>query len=70
MQIGCDPKADATINLTGGKSIPTVLDIMRGKPATVTLPDQVHIGFNGVLCVEAGGPTPRPAQPICWCLTA
>lgn len=58
MQIGCDPKADATINLTGGKSIPTVLDIMRGKPATVTLPDQVHIGFNGVLCVEAGGPTP------------
>lgn len=58
MQIGCDPKADSTINLTAGKSIPTVLDIMRGKPATVTLPDLVHIGFNGVLCVEAGGPTP------------
>ena len=58
MQIGCDPKADSTINLTGGKSIPTVLDIMRGKPATVKLSDLVQVGFNGVLCVEAGGPTP------------
>lgn len=26
MQIGCDPKADSTKNLTHGKRIPTVLD--------------------------------------------
>ena len=29
LQIGCDPKADSTRNLTGGKNIPTVLDILR-----------------------------------------
>lgn len=31
MQIGCDPKADSTKNLLGGKSIPTVLDSLRTK---------------------------------------
>ena len=31
MQIGCDPKADSTKNLVGGKFIPTVLDVMNKK---------------------------------------
>ena len=31
MQIGCDPKADSTLNLTGGERIPTVLDVLRQK---------------------------------------
>ncbi len=57
MQIGCDPKADSTINLHGGKRIPTVLDQLRDKDR-VTLEDIVFEGFSGVLCVEAGGPTP------------
>jgi nitrogenase iron protein NifH len=58
MQIGCDPKADSTKNLTGGRSVRTVLDLLREKKDQVTLEDLVNPGFNGVLCVEAGGPTP------------
>jgi nitrogenase iron protein NifH len=58
MQIGCDPKADSTKNLTGGQSVRTVLDLLREKKDRVTLEELVSPGFNGVLCVEAGGPTP------------
>ena len=56
MQIGCDPKADSTALLTG-KSIPTVLDTIRFN-SDRTLDDMVHVGSNGVLCVECGGPRP------------
>lgn len=57
MQIGCDPKADSTASLHGGTRINTVLDLVRaGKP--FTLDDMVAIGYGGVICVEAGGPTP------------
>lgn len=58
MQIGCDPKADSTKNLMGGNFIPTVLEVMNKKGDNITLEDIVFKGFNGVLCVEAGGPTP------------
>ena len=58
MQIGCDPKADSTKNLVGGKFIPTVLDVMNKKGEDLTLDDIVFKGYNGVLCVEAGGPKP------------
>ena len=58
MQIGCDPKSDSTILLTGGKQIPTVLDLMRTQNDDIDLEDIIHIGYNGVFCVEAGGPTP------------
>lgn len=58
MQIGCDPKADSTKNLMKGNFIPTVLDVMNTKGDGVELEDIVFEGYNGVLCVEAGGPTP------------
>lgn len=59
MQIGCDPKSDSTKCLMGGKKIPTVLDQIREKGSQgVALEDIVFTGFNGILCVEAGGPTP------------
>ena len=58
MQIGCDPKADSTQNLTGGQRIPTVLDLLRADEESVRLEDIVRVGDAGVLCVEAGGPTP------------
>ncbi|MGL5715586.1 MAG: AAA family ATPase [Paraclostridium sp.] len=58
MQIGCDPKADSTKNLMKGKFIPTVLDVMNEKGDDVELSDIVFEGYNKVLCVEAGGPTP------------
>jgi nitrogenase iron protein NifH len=57
MQIGCDPKSDSTRNLTDGKNIPTVLDVLRDKDK-VDLDDIVILGDKGVLCVEAGGPVP------------
>ncbi|WP_026478646.1 nucleotide-binding protein [Alkaliphilus transvaalensis] len=58
MQIGCDPKADSTKNLMKGEIIPTVLDRIKEKRDEIELNDIVFEGFNGVLCVEAGGPTP------------
>lgn len=58
MQIGCDPKADSTKNLLHKKQIRTVLEQIKEKEDNVTLEDIVYEGYNGVLCVEAGGPTP------------
>ena len=58
MQIGCDPKADSTSLLHGGKRIPTVLQLEREKGNTVTLSDAVTVSESGVICVEAGGPVP------------
>lgn len=57
MQIGCDPKADSTRNLTCGKNIPTVLDVLR-EHGDVELEDIVYESTTGVLCVESGGPVP------------
>ncbi len=58
MQIGCDPKADSTRDLMGGKRTTTVLGAIREKGDDVCLEDLVSVGENGVLCVESGGPTP------------
>lgn len=58
MQIGCDPKADSTKTLMGGRRIPTVLLQLREKGSELTLNDIVFTGYNGVLCVESGGPSP------------
>lgn len=57
MQIGCDPKADSTCNLTGGQKIPTVLDTLRVN-GDAELEDIVVKSSTGVLCVESGGPIP------------
>jgi nitrogenase iron protein NifH len=57
MQFGCDPKADSTNTLRGGSYIPTVLDTLREK-GSVNAHDIIHRGFNGIYCVEAGGPAP------------
>lgn len=58
MQIGCDPKADSTISLHNGEAVPTVLDLVRTRKNDFTLDDMTAIGYAGVICVEAGGPTP------------
>lgn len=57
LQFGCDPKADSTNTLRGGQFVPTVLDTLRSGKRVAT-EDIVHVGFNGILCVEAGGPEP------------
>lgn len=58
MQIGCDPKADSTIQLRHGKHLPTVLETVRQKKDDFELEDIMCIGYAGVACVEAGGPIP------------
>ena len=57
MQFGCDPKSDSTNTLRNGKYIPTVLDTLRER-STVKAQDVIYEGFNGIYCVEAGGPAP------------
>lgn len=44
MQVGCDPKADSTRLLTGGRTLPTVLDRMRDGGA-VGLDDIVFLSL-------------------------
>ena len=58
MQIGCDPKADSTTNLNDGSEINTVLDLVRERKDDFKLDEMVVEGYKGILCVEAGGPTP------------
>ena len=58
MQIGCDPKADSTKNLMGGRRVPTVLDQIRARGDELKLEDIVFEGYHGVLCLQPGGPTP------------
>ena len=58
LQIGCDPKHDSTFTLTGHLQ-PTVIDILKEvdfHPEELRAEDFVTTGFNGVMCVEAGGP--------------
>jgi nitrogenase iron protein NifH len=57
MQFGCDPKSDSTNTLRDGKFIPTVLDTLREQSA-VKARNVIFEGFNGIYCVEAGGPAP------------
>lgn len=57
MQFGCDPKSDSTNTLRDGTYIPTVLDTLRERNK-VDAHDVVFQGFNGIYCVEAGGPAP------------
>lgn len=58
MQIGCDPKADSTLQLRHGEPVPTVLELIQKRKNEFALEDMVKIGYQGVFCVEAGGPTP------------
>lgn len=57
-QIGCDPKNDSTRLLLGHICRQTVLDMVRDKDDDVEASDIVHTGYNGIKCVEAGGPEP------------
>ncbi len=58
-QIGCDPKNDSTRLLLGHICKETVLDKVRHSEAEdIRAEDIVHTGFQGVTCVEAGGPEP------------
>lgn len=58
LQIGCDPKADSTMNVVGPQGITPVMDILRGGNMHPSLEEISRVGFRGVYCVEAGGPIP------------
>jgi light-independent protochlorophyllide reductase subunit L len=58
LQIGCDPKHDSTFTLTKSL-IPTVIDVLETvnfHSEELRREDFVFEGYNGVMCVEAGGP--------------
>ncbi len=58
VQIGCDPKHDSTFTLTGSL-VPTVIDVLEQvdfHSEELRVEDFVYEGYNGVMCVEAGGP--------------
>jgi light-independent protochlorophyllide reductase subunit L len=58
LQIGCDPKHDSTFTLTK-RLVPTVIDVLESvnfHAEELQVEDFVYEGYNGVMCVEAGGP--------------
>jgi light-independent protochlorophyllide reductase subunit L len=58
LQIGCDPKHDSTFTLTK-KLQHTVIDVLQTVDfhAEELEPDDFVVeGYNGVMCIEAGGP--------------
>jgi len=58
LQIGCDPKHDSTFTLTK-QLVPTVIDVLESvdfHSEELRVEDFVYQGYNGVMCVEAGGP--------------
>lgn len=57
MQIGCDPKADSTINHLEGKKPVTILEAV-SQNEDIELDDIATKAKNGVICIEAGGPKP------------
>ena len=59
IQIGCDPKADSTVNLLGGEPLTPVMNFIRDfdrEPETIG--EISKVGFGNILCIETGGPTP------------
>ena len=59
IQIGCDPKADSTINLLKGRPLLPVMNYMRDfEKNPETLEEISRVGYGGILCIETGGPTP------------
>ena len=58
IQVGCDPKKDSTIRLTGGKRIPDVIETSTKGTTTLKKKDIVKRGTLHTDCVECGGPKP------------
>lgn len=58
LQIGCDPKADSTINLLDGENLIPVMNFLREYGRNPELDEIVKKGVFGIYCIETGGPTP------------
>lgn len=56
---GCDPKADSTRMILGGKPQETLMDKLREEgEESITVDNIVKAGFRGIKGVESGGPEP------------
>ena len=56
---GCDPKADSTRLILGGKPQETLMDMLRDRGLEkITNEDVIKTGFMDIQCVESGGPEP------------
>jgi nitrogenase iron protein NifH len=56
---GCDPKADSTRLILGGKPQVTLMDTLREEGETaITVEKVVKNGYKAIRCVESGGPEP------------
>ena len=59
IQIGCDPKADSTVNLLKGELLTPVMNFIRDNDREPeTIEEISKRGFGNILCIETGGPTP------------
>jgi nitrogenase iron protein NifH len=60
MIVGCDPKADSTRLMLHCKAQTTILHLAaeRGSVEDLEIEEVLLTGFNGVKCVESGGPEP------------
>lgn len=53
--IGCDPKSDSTRTIMGRKIEP-VIRLLQAKGKKLQPSDFLQVGFNGIHCIETGGP--------------
>jgi nitrogenase iron protein NifH len=58
IQIGCDPKADSTINLTGGMGVYPIIQYLQEYGECESIEAISTLGYKGIMCFEAGGPSP------------
>ena len=60
MIVGCDPKADSTRLMLHAKAQTTVMDLARerGSVEDLELEEVLMTGYQGIKCVESGGPEP------------
>lgn len=60
IQIGCDPKADSTINLLGGEPVMPVMNYLREHDDEPESIEEISKeGYGGVLCIENRRSYPR-----------
>jgi nitrogenase iron protein len=58
LHIGCDPKHDSTRTLLGELHTHTVTDFFRTSGIQTDYSALIRTGYNGIACIEAGGPEP------------
>lgn len=59
LHVGCDPKHDSSVALTGTRRMSTVIERLFGTPGEdIAIEDILMPGRYGIDCIESGGPEP------------